>query len=907
MRTIPSNTLVKLSEQYGTEPVTIVVVSWDRSSQYWYADRELAGIHGKILTVSDMDTVVNVSGSSDSEEVSIILDDTNGEIKTLMDNNDAHKTEAWVYQYFYGMDLDDKFLLFKGQVNSPIIWSEGDRTISFNIVSQLEDDEVGFSPEEGQFENIADELIGKPWPMIFGSVTGARALRITRVGAAITGQGISLPDFTLLGSIAIFNFNIRRQEEQVDVANGLFNRFLNAEAFALLYGNSPAADYWQDKKAKAIENRENAKTNLLGLENRRQEIQDNYDEQVSSGSSSSVKIIDSSSPIPTGDITVKIGGARFIGFNTGSEIIFTSHSIGWSTAPGEGWIRVNTFGYVPRELTDEPLNLPTATGINVEGSSKTWAAGTSTVTLNTFPHFRPNGSINGNSLGYFHANAGATIEVITLEPQKYIVSLTPGTVTRISAYRTVDGLRVLMDIPGEYWGVNTESYGSVTAVVITTTDALSKLGNWEDEIFIDFVSDIGPNTVNIMEYLIDTYSSLTYDTTTFDSVKTALANYPSNFVLYDRRNLLDLLKDIAWQCRCSIKLVNDIFYLTYLSTTPSVVDTIEQNDILVDSLELGYTQTEDLVTKMVCTWETSGFQKEKHRTILKNNVAKYGIQEQDYDFYIYNYIDAVIKSATFWLIRYSNTWRKATFITPITKLNIETLDAITLDISFISNDSITSIVESAVYDSANNGISFECWLPILAGTTVEYVFAFPASADSTETFQADLDTVQSYRVGEDLRQYGRTTNNPYKLKSGSVDRRFKTLGSRIPSDSVDTRPNLTSRGTIPSFSVLPAQGPETQFYSQIELLNTDFEPTTSISEIDIHNTTIRDSTTGKSCALDTFFDRIDEVDGSDVLIVSATHSVVGEDDDTNEQIAQFHYRWYDTESIWGAGTAFLQT
>ncbi|KKL61254.1 hypothetical protein LCGC14_2197130, partial [marine sediment metagenome] len=405
-------------------------------------------------------------------------------------------------------------------------------------------------------------------------------------------------------------------------------------------------------------------------------------------------------------------------------------------------------------------------------------------------------------------------------------------------------------------------------------------------------------------------SDLTYDTTTFDSVKAALENYPSNFVLYNRQNILDLLKDIAWQSRCSIKLVNDIFYLTYLSTTPTPTETIEQNDILVDSLELGYTQTEDLVTKMVCTWETSGFQKEKHRIILKNNVAKYGIQEQDYDFYIYNYIDAVIKSATFWLIRYSNTWRKATFITPITKLNIETLDAITLEVSFISNDSITSIVESVVYDSANNGISFECWLPILAGTTTEYVFAFPASADSTETFQADLDVPQRYTVGSDLRQYNRTYNDPYNLKSGSVDRRFSRLGSYRPSDIGDKRPNLTVLNDIPPFSVLPTQGPGTPYYDQIELLNTDFEATTAITEIDIHTTIISDSETGKSCTLDTFFDRIDTIDDTDVLIVSATHSVVGEDDDTNEQIAQFHYRYYNggevpEDAAWGAGTAFL--
>ena len=885
MRTIPSNTLVKLSEQYGTEPVTIVVVSWDRSSQYWYADRELAGIHGKILTVSDMDTVVNVSGSSDSEEVSIILDDTNGEIKTLMDNNDVHKTEAWVYQYFYGMDLDDKFLLFKGQVNSPIIWSEGDRTISFSIVSQLEDDEVGFSPEEGQFSNIADELIGKPWPMIFGSVIGARALRITRVGHAITSEPISIPDATLAGRAAAldanYNYQLQRSNEldaeaNFELADGIRERAA---------GNDAAADAHFTKQASLVDLSTSARLNSNNFFTQSSEVLNTLLAQEAAGITSSVGIINSDSPIPTGSISVKIGGALFIGTNNGSRIFFNRHQHAWFSAP-RYWTIAKCYGYPPRELTGEPLNLPRAIGREEKLSSG-------------HKRMAVDGQITGNSIGYFHTNAGSSIEVIASEPQTYIVSIVPGTVTRISAYFNSSGLRVLTTIPSDYYTISTVNYGSIDAVVITTTDALSKLGSWEDQIYVDFVSTIGPNTVGIVEYLIDNYSDLTYDTTTFDSVKAALENYPSNFVLYNRQNILDLLKDIAWQSRCSIKLVNDIFYLTYLSTTPTPTETIEQNDILVDSLELGYTQTEDLVTKMVCTWETSGFQKEKHRIILKNNVAKYGIQEQDYDFYIYNYIDAVIKSATFWLIRYSNTWRKATFITPITKLNIETLDAVTLDISFISNDSITSIVESAVYDSANNGISFECWLPILAGTTTEYVFAFPASADSTEIFQADVDVPQSYSVGTSLINQNRTTNDPYSLGN----RRFNSLGSRTPSDINDTNPNLTSRGSVPFFTVTPAAGSDTPFWDDVELLAINAPLSDAITEIDIRTTIISDSSTGLSCNLDTFFDRIADVGGSDVLIVSATHNIVGEDDDTNEQIAQFHYRYYST--VWGAGTAFL--
>ncbi len=903
MRTIPSNTLIQIAKQYGNEPVNIVAVAWD-GNVHWYADRKVESIPGKITNISDMETTINVSGSSDSEEVSVSLDDTDGTIKTFMDTNDVHKVDAWVYQYFYGMDLDDKFLLFKGTVNSPIVWVEGTRQVSFNIVSRLEENDIGFSAEEGQFASVADELIGKPWPLVFGSVTGVRALRLTRIGAAITGQAISLPDVTLNGHASALRVNVKYQQNQQDAMNSLVTAFGSAAGAS---DTEDEVNYWLVLRDKSIQAADNARINAINFRDRQLVIIADYHAQVAAGSSTGVDIIDSGSPIPTGAIEVKIGGARFIGNNSGSRITFELHDISWYISAGREWVRVQAYGTVPRELTDEPLNLPRATGEQILASSITYGySGDRFVVHNTFEQIKLDGNISGSSLGYFHAAAGSSIEVLTAEPQKYIVSITPGIIRRVSAYYNNNGLRVLRVVPPDYYTETHERYGSVIANVIVTTDALSKLGNWEDDIFVDFDSTVGPNTMDIMEYLIDNYSDLTYDTTSFNAVKSKLENYPSHFALYERKNILTLLKEVAWQCRCSIRLVNDVFYLTYLSETPTTVDTIETTDILVDSLELGYTSTEDLTTKMVCTWISTGSQKERHRVILKNNVSKYGVQENNYDFYIYNYLDAVIKSATFWLIRYSNTWRKAIFTTPITKLNIETLDAITLDVSFISSSAIKTVVESAIYDSVNYGINFDCWLPILAGTDTEYVFAFPASADSTEIFQADVEDPQFITVGAPIINYNRAYNDPYSLKSNKGDRRFSTLGSRRPSDTNDKKPSLARSPTVPPFSVLPTQGVATPDYTQIELLSTTFEAdATSIAVIDIHNTLITDSVTGLSAPLNTFFDRIADVGGTDTLIVSATHSVVGEDDDTNEQIAQFHYRYDDDGSTWGAGTAFL--
>jgi len=151
MRNISPTALAKLAEHHGNEPITIIEVDWVADRTASYADRTVGDIPGRIIEVSDLDNVVAVSDNSSSQSIDVTLDDTDGTIKTIFNGADIHKRDARVYQYFHGLDPSDKFLLFSGKVSSPIIWSERDRTVKFTIVSQLEDKEVGFSAEEGQF------------------------------------------------------------------------------------------------------------------------------------------------------------------------------------------------------------------------------------------------------------------------------------------------------------------------------------------------------------------------------------------------------------------------------------------------------------------------------------------------------------------------------------------------------------------------------------------------------------------------------------------------------------------------------------------------------------------------------------------------------------------------------------
>ena len=157
MRKISPAALTQVTTNLGGEPLVVVAIYWNgkNSTPSYYCDRgaffDLPQLQGKILKLANLDDVVNISNASNSQSVSITLDDTDNSIKNIYDHTDIHKKKVAIYQWFTQINFNEKFLIFEGLINSPIVWSEKDRTLSFDIVSKLEDAEIGFSPEEGDF------------------------------------------------------------------------------------------------------------------------------------------------------------------------------------------------------------------------------------------------------------------------------------------------------------------------------------------------------------------------------------------------------------------------------------------------------------------------------------------------------------------------------------------------------------------------------------------------------------------------------------------------------------------------------------------------------------------------------------------------------------------------------------
>ena len=804
MRSISVAGLAKLRTRCGIEPVCIVEIDWVSGGTTSYSDKTVTGIQGKILEIGDLDDVVSLNGSS-VRDITLKLDDTDGSIRAILDGNDVHKRPARVYQYFSDLNLSDKFLLFDGDITTPVVWNERDRTVTLSIVSQLENQECGYTTDMYLGGVLPSTVPNDAWPMVFGTVENNKAVQII---PPVTGTTMSA--IGVLGGLEAlleapddpgidFQLSVAMSAMYIDWEEVLYLRFY--DAYVRASSSAAKASYLQAanahaaaKRAKSIE-----VVNKIADFQAQQQLTKNKrlaliaEAKLHGYGDNPVQILNGEN-FPQGHVTVNISGAIFTGTMTGNWLTIDSRSSDYLDELAAGILDnanngltvygdpvtytklvdgvISSYGctmaikyggntfqatgdYETITILDRPSTTVKGTWFRSEQvPNLNLLDGSSTVTLNSSKAYitvtdKLETHYYDSILQHLWIEAGSSVQVWGQESLQYVASITPGTVTAVKAVRTVAGVSLLVDVPSytvEEITVNTELGVELTATVVKLPQLMSTILNehWSSDIYVTFVSEVGPKIPEILTWIIETFSDLAVDT----NFSGCGVPFLANFAINSSQNVLSVLQSIAFQACCQIRIVNKVVYLTYLPQSPNAIETIAEGDILADNgVTVSYTPTEDLVTKMrvqwselPCptletviekTWDGSAYLNKavsgndagelKHPSyseILRANIGKYGVRDNTYTFNIFNDRATVLLCANFWLRRKSNTWKRVSFTTPLHKLNVETGDAISLSFlnPFVASTSITAIVESASYDSLNNCIKFECIAPVLAGT-----------------------------------------------------------------------------------------------------------------------------------------------------------------------------------------------
>jgi hypothetical protein len=186
VRTLTSPTTAKVALNQGVEPITVVKVEWSGGTVY-YADRAItiSGITcvGGLLECSALSSQEKADNVGEVTSASIKLDDSDGALRTIVKTKVLERTVVTVYQYFSGLASSDLLTVLKGKIITPVEWDEGERTLSLQIETYIEDDEVGFCPSDlgTPFPQIVDldpAAEDTPWPLCFGTVIKVPAVQV---------------------------------------------------------------------------------------------------------------------------------------------------------------------------------------------------------------------------------------------------------------------------------------------------------------------------------------------------------------------------------------------------------------------------------------------------------------------------------------------------------------------------------------------------------------------------------------------------------------------------------------------------------------------------------------------------------------------------------------------------------
>lgn len=351
-------------------------------------------------------------------------------------------------------------------------------------------------------------------------------------------------------------------------------------------------------------------------------------------------------------------------------------------------------------------------------------------------------SLLPNSTSPFVGEIGDKVTIENEFQEKYICNCLPSQIKAVHAWKTVDGIRRLVPLSKNMYikNENDETYGEVMTVTSITLKKPLKLydSKWEDGLYVSLVSSVGPNVVDVIKYIVQNYTTCDVDDgngTTFDTVRDYQENYPVNFAILDKVDAFALIEDIAWQARCKIWIKEQITYIMYLPAELVSVANLNETNIEEGSLEMSFTPTEDVFTKLTALWKPD-YSKEKDWSItVRRNLWRYGENSEERRIFIYNNEDLVYKSITFWLIRWSNTYKMAKCRVFLDNIMLETNDAVTFDVGNpFTTGSITGQIISSEYDTSSNSIDLIVWLPVLSGTTVKYDFANPKDLSSSRRF-----------------------------------------------------------------------------------------------------------------------------------------------------------------------------
>ncbi len=680
MKTIAAGNVTKLATATGTTPYYVLTMEWPDGTAY-YSDYlttyNSTACLKTLLTLSNLDAAMKADSLGESGQITVKLFDTDDDLKARVKSANTAFIPAKLHIGHIG--TVDVSLVFQGRVRPDFIYAEGDRSLELTIESYIEDKEIGYSSTD-ELSGINKDAIDQAWPLCFGSVLRVPAVPLYKVkktaimttiqggvsGATLlleqpfetgTTLGFECEGLHFTGSIVegenVITFatmNDATHENLTLAARDSGDPLYHSSAVLWLSGNDNIAG-----KFCLIEH-------------------------------------------PTNGWAVNLCVAQY-----GKRCHFIK---GWEAGgieflPSSSHTIDEAAGF-PRTSWGARMELPTALfDFNMRWN---WLWNVAT----DYSHYYLTN-------GAYELRPTSTITERRVTKDLYVANAIESTeVVEVLAWRKVGNDRKLSPVPSSYFTVDVaDTVDGQTCTTIEFDNPLSSYPceDWEEDIYVSLESSVGSNPADIIKYILETYTSVTVDATTFAAAKTAMTGLPANFALFDRSNALATCEEIAWQAQCAVLIRAGVAYLYYLpdqSTSQLTLST----QILEKTLQITATSLEDIATQFTAKWvsDYSGEETSEKTYIYKNNISRFGVIKRDLDISIYTNEALVKRAVDFLCRRMSNLWRVVRFSTPLATLALDVLDCVTVDNGVVSANALRGIIRSTNVSVDDTTIEYEVQL-----------------------------------------------------------------------------------------------------------------------------------------------------------------------------------------------------
>ena len=746
----------------ATQPMVIIRIQWENSGTKYYADKTVT-FNGNVcestlLDFSPIDATREDQAYGGFSSASVTMDDTSGTLKSKYNTELFEKTVCTVYHWWPTLAAATAVTVLKGKIWGEVRWSEGERTLEFTIESQTKGNVIGYASKPADITNLYEEAEDAVWPMVFGTAFRVPALRILKVPTGKTTTKIEglLPlsveiddgyDFPQLGTDQ--HGNAENDEIYLDIDGTKFRGYFEGRTFTfcdndtseddgvnvafdedVLFLARPGGD---DDEYDASVAWITAPTDLTGKYCYIKDTRNNatYVNYCVKQESTKCWFERAWFPVRGRKQWGHAVDPDLVGDAKAAALLIDSNYMLLESKgqPDEEWS--SQFYFYGIEIAIKK-NVP----VTVQAIATWWEAE---------KYLEPDTWEIGVGTPVIQLEAGYTTTYIAnLESSDEILEVLGHRTTSNSNWDPKE--KVLVPIPSDYYTVQTDKdYGNgyeSTGLEFTKPLEARRDEGWDSEIYVSLRSDIGPNVCEVVEHLIETYSTLEVNSGDFDSVTgityIRCTPYPVGFAMFDQDDVFDVCKDIAWQARCALYVNgNGDISMKYLSYGPTnLIQVVDEDVTKFKTMELGFTVIDDCITYSVWQWRktyaqrTARDKKRRHSKrevatpdelkdlrnfIYENNTDNIGTFKETYEIYIYNIESLVKKTAVFWGYRLSNIWRTIRVDTFLKQIRTELFDDVNFSYQAMGEHRLPGLVTSVSHDTAAPIITLEAELASQGG------------------------------------------------------------------------------------------------------------------------------------------------------------------------------------------------